>query len=295
MGAGASTVQAPPPKFQRPVVREDEDGHPRSLFFCVPMDEKVKAKAPQVLLEVGARGFRLLRTSSEEPLFDFPFAQIHSWGHLPNRFSFKFYEEKSKSVVLYTFDCKLVDPLLKAIHSTIDVILTHRKTKSMPDAELDELRARLAAAAADGRIAILQAACATNFFTSAQALKLVETMDSTFDQIEAAAMLHFCLVDQNHFSRVISSMDPGDKDNVLHRVTTEKHRRNSHRPKTSMKYAQSPLSNSEVNAASNDTTSSPPQPPIPSPDNKHPSPPPQQQPDRPPSPSEGVSPGKPDI
>lgn len=67
----------------------------------------------QVLLEVGARGFRLLRTSSEEPLFDFPFAQIHSWGHLPNRFSFKFYEEKSKSVVLYTFDCKLVDPLLK--------------------------------------------------------------------------------------------------------------------------------------------------------------------------------------
>jgi hypothetical protein len=114
-------------------------------------------------------------------------------------------------------------------------------------------------------------------------------------QIEAAAMLHFCLVDQNHFSRVISSMDPGDKDNVLHRVTTEKHRRNSHRPKTSMKYAQSPLSNSEVNAASNETTSSPPQPPIPSPDNKHPSPPPQQQPDRPPSPSEGVSPGKPDI
>ena len=70
----------------------------------------------------------------------------------------------------------------QAIHSTIDVILTHRKTKSMPDAELDELRARLAAAAADGRIAILQAACATNFFTSAQALKLVETMDSTFDQ-----------------------------------------------------------------------------------------------------------------
>lgn len=66
-----------------------------------------------MLLEVSARGFRLLRTSSEEPLFDFPFAQIHSWGHLPNRFSFKFYEEKSKSVLLYTFDCKLVDPLLK--------------------------------------------------------------------------------------------------------------------------------------------------------------------------------------
>jgi hypothetical protein len=62
---------------------------------------------------VSARGFRLLRTSSEEPLFDFPFAQIHSWGHLPNRFSFKFYEEKSKRVVLYTFDCKLVDPLLQ--------------------------------------------------------------------------------------------------------------------------------------------------------------------------------------
>jgi hypothetical protein len=48
MGAGASTVQAPPPKFQKPVVREDEDGQPRSMFFCVPMDEKVKVKAPQV-------------------------------------------------------------------------------------------------------------------------------------------------------------------------------------------------------------------------------------------------------
>jgi hypothetical protein len=65
-------------------------------------------------------------------------------------------------------------------------------------------------------------------------------------QIEAAAMLHFCLVDQNHFSRVLSSMDPGDKDNVLHRVTTEKHRRNSHRPK---KCSQSPLSNGVVNDA----------------------------------------------
>jgi hypothetical protein len=84
-------------------------------------------------------------------------------------------------------------------------------------------------------------------------------------QIEAAAMLHFCLVDQNHFSRVISSMDPGDKDNVLHRVTTEKHRRNSHRTK-SIKYSQSPLSsgqvtnalsNSEVNNASNHSSSPP--------------------------------------
>lgn len=62
---------------------------------------------------MSGRGFRLLRASSEEPLFDFPFAQIHSWGHLPDRFSFKFYEEKSKSVVLYTFECKLIDPLLQ--------------------------------------------------------------------------------------------------------------------------------------------------------------------------------------
>jgi hypothetical protein len=49
MGAGASsTALAPPAKFQTPVVREDENGDPRSLFFCVPMDDKVKAKALQV-------------------------------------------------------------------------------------------------------------------------------------------------------------------------------------------------------------------------------------------------------
>ena len=66
----------------------------------------------QVLLEVAARGFRLLRLGTEVPLFDFPFAHIHSWGHLPNKFSFKFFEDKTKAIILYTFETRLVDQLL---------------------------------------------------------------------------------------------------------------------------------------------------------------------------------------
>jgi hypothetical protein len=47
-----------------------------------------------VLLEVAERGFRILRPNTEEPLFEYPFPQVHSWGSVTDKFSFRFYEEK---------------------------------------------------------------------------------------------------------------------------------------------------------------------------------------------------------
>eukprot|EP00976_Prorocentrum_cordatum_P078862 1183302-Prorocentrum_minimum.AAC.4 len=56
--------------------------------------QKTMASGGLVLLEVSARGFRVLRPNTEDPLFDFPFPQIHSWGNVPNKFSFRFYDSK---------------------------------------------------------------------------------------------------------------------------------------------------------------------------------------------------------
>mmetsp|Transcript_13617 Transcript_13617/g.26164 ORF Transcript_13617/g.26164 Transcript_13617/m.26164 type:complete len:261 (-) Transcript_13617:276-1058(-) len=231
MGAGASSIPVDP-KYQVPVVHDDEDGNKRTLFLCTPLNDTVRMKASQVLLEVGKRGFRLLRLTSEQPLFDFPFAQIHSWGNLPNKFSFKFYLDKNKSIVLYTFETRLVDELLKAIHETIESILTDRKQKSMLESDFNVLLQQFMCCPADQRLAHLKTSCAVNYFTSLQAQRLVASMESTFDMVDAATCLHFCLVDQNHFTSVLQPLiDPADRDNVLHRVTAEKQRRNQHRTK----------------------------------------------------------------
>mmetsp|Transcript_7374 Transcript_7374/g.9975 ORF Transcript_7374/g.9975 Transcript_7374/m.9975 type:complete len:240 (+) Transcript_7374:108-827(+) len=223
MGAGASAANNDP-KYALPISRDDDTVGARTLFLCAPLNDNIKQKATQVLLEVSSKGFRLLRMESEEPLFDFPFPQVHSWGHLPNRFSYRFYEEKTKAIVLYAFETKFVDELLAVIHTTIDGILSARKTKSMSPEEFTDLLERLQICPEEDRLAQVKTACSLNFFSSEQGQQLVDELINTFDKVEAAATLHFSLVDQNHFSIVLRSLDQDDRENVLHRVTAEKTR-----------------------------------------------------------------------
>ncbi|KAK3245359.1 hypothetical protein CYMTET_45068 [Cymbomonas tetramitiformis] len=222
MGAGASSAQTDP-AYVVPVKRNDA-----TLFLATPNNDNVKAKAPQVLIEISPHGFRLLRLKTEEPLWDFPFPQIHSWGHLPNKFSFRFYEERSKGIVLYSFETKLVDDLLQFIHTTIEHILSERKSKSMPDTEFNDLLQRIKESQPADRLEQLKTSSKLNYFTAAQGEQLVACLDGTFDKVEGAVTLHFCLVDQNHFSAVMRSLeDNADKENVLHRVAGEKQKKKS--------------------------------------------------------------------
>mmetsp|Transcript_18473 Transcript_18473/g.40415 ORF Transcript_18473/g.40415 Transcript_18473/m.40415 type:complete len:247 (-) Transcript_18473:219-959(-) len=216
-------------RYTGPVTRSDDDGGSRTLFLATPLHEQVKQKAVAsgglVLLEVGQRGFRVLRPNTEDPLFDFPFPQVHSWGNVPNKFSFRFYDTKTKAIILYSFETSFVDELLQVIHSIIDRILTDRKDKSMSEDEFNALLSNISESPV-GRLEKVKNACSLNFFTAAQGDRLVTLLENTFDKIEAAALLHYSLVDQNRFSLVLKSLeDSADRDNVLHLVAAEKARR----------------------------------------------------------------------
>ena len=50
-------------------------------------------KSAVMLLEVSKLGFRLLRPSTCDPLFMFPWGQIQSWAHGTAKFTFKFYDD----------------------------------------------------------------------------------------------------------------------------------------------------------------------------------------------------------
>jgi len=216
-------------KYVGPVTRSDDEGGSRTLFLATPLHDLVKQKAATsggfVLLEVSPRGFRVLRPNTEDPLFDFPFPQIHSWGNVPNKFSFRFYDPKTKTIILYSFETNFVDELLQVVHTIIDRILNDRKDKSMSEDEFTALL-RSISESPSGRLEKVKTACSLNFFTAAQGDQLVTLLDNTFDKIEAAATLHYSLVDQNRFSLVLKSLEnAADRDNVLHLVAAEKARR----------------------------------------------------------------------
>lgn len=50
-------------------------------------------KGSTLLLEVGDTGFRLLRTGTHDPIFLFPWGQIHSWAHGDCRFTFRYFDD----------------------------------------------------------------------------------------------------------------------------------------------------------------------------------------------------------
>merc|ERR1712046_406459 len=85
---------------------------------------------------------------------------------------------------------------------------------------------RIKGSSPDDRLQQILTSTKLNFFTSVQGEVLVRSLDGTFDKVEAAANLHFRLVDQNHFSTVLKGLDDqADRENVLHRVATEKSKR----------------------------------------------------------------------
>ena len=50
-------------------------------------------KGDVLLLEVGSLGFRLLRPTTEDPVFLYPWGQIHSWAHGVKRFTFRYFDD----------------------------------------------------------------------------------------------------------------------------------------------------------------------------------------------------------
>lgn len=50
-------------------------------------------KGDVMILEVGSLGFRCLRPTTEAPLLLFPWGQIHSWAHGPDKFTFRYFDD----------------------------------------------------------------------------------------------------------------------------------------------------------------------------------------------------------
>jgi len=192
-GLPASTVWAAPR-------REGE----LLLLMASPMENNLLVKTGgTVLLEVGDAGFRVLRADTEDAVAQFPWGQVHSWAHGEDRFSFRYFEERSKKITKYTFQLRHVPELMVKIQEVIDRILTDRKSQSISEAEFEQLRAKLSLSDPGERLQCIQSAAQMNFFMAAQAQALVAACAEAFDKVEAAAVLHPRLVDQNHFNAVL--------------------------------------------------------------------------------------------
>jgi len=63
------------------------------LLSMLPEGELQK-KGDLLLLEVGPIGFRILKAGTQDPIYLFPWGQVHSWAHGTNRFSFRFFDDK---------------------------------------------------------------------------------------------------------------------------------------------------------------------------------------------------------
>mmetsp|Transcript_15213 Transcript_15213/g.49933 ORF Transcript_15213/g.49933 Transcript_15213/m.49933 type:complete len:225 (+) Transcript_15213:115-789(+) len=214
MGAGASTSHAPPE------LRNDG----ATLFSVRPSHADMLAKTggPLALLEVGPDGFRLLRAVTEEPLFVFPFPQVHSWAHAPDRFSFRYFEDRSKSIKHYHFHMTHVSQLMDCIHGIINSILDIRKSKAMGEDQWATLLAEITAAPEDARKELVDDAVKINFFSSAQAKELVALLGD-FDKTEGAYVLHGRLIDQNNFNTVLKELDSQtDRENVWHLIAQQR-------------------------------------------------------------------------
>ncbi len=76
------------------------DSELKTVRLCVHMILLLPSAGPPcsqkgdvLLLEVGNIGFRLLRSGTEDPINLWPWGQIHSWAHGPNKFTFRYFDE----------------------------------------------------------------------------------------------------------------------------------------------------------------------------------------------------------
>lgn len=213
----ASAVNALPP------VRRDAAGG-AVLVPVLPLERELAArvKGGHALLEVSADGFRVLRDGGDA-LAHFMFPQVHSWAHVPSRFTFRFYEEKTKKLRTHGFATRWVQEILAAVHEAVDTILAARKSKSLPEHEFEALVDELETTPEADRRACIEASCATSFFSASQAARLVALVVDTFDQIECVCVLHPKLIDQCSFALLLNAMhDREARDNVWHRLAVEK-------------------------------------------------------------------------
>jgi len=118
-----------------------------------------------------------------------------------------------------------IDLLLEHIAKIIDTILAERRKSAISDDDFNSLLEELNEMKGDAARQLDRIVTAANAhtFMSGQAQKVLKILQTTFDQIEAATVLHSRLIDQNHFSTVLDVLEcQADRDNVWHRITTMK-------------------------------------------------------------------------
>ncbi|KAK9812797.1 hypothetical protein WJX72_003994 [[Myrmecia] bisecta] len=194
-----------------------------SLFPAYSLDASLQQRGAEVLIEIGREGFRIVRAKTLEPLAAFPFAEVHSWSHGPTRFSFKYYDDRVRTVVDYSFRLNCVGELLAAINRVINEIMSEREGHMVSGSEFAALHEALAGQAPDARLAFIIATAKDKFFTAAQGRQLMASLDSNFDKMDVACALHQRLVDQTQFSVLLGQLEStADVDNVWHRISASK-------------------------------------------------------------------------
>uniref|UniRef100_A0A061RES4 Uncharacterized protein n=1 Tax=Tetraselmis sp. GSL018 TaxID=582737 RepID=A0A061RES4_9CHLO len=205
------------------LANQSNDSNSTNLYEVKVLDDSVRLSGRQLLLEVGESGFRLLKPETQDAVLHFPWGQIHSWSHSLGKFSFRFFEERTKNIVKYSFEMADVPGLMHSILSIIDSILAKRKEQKISDEGFAKLLEVMDSCEDQDRLECIASATKMNYFTSEQALSLVSRCGAAFDKVEAAATIHPRLVDQNHFYLVLEALECAeDRENVWHRLTATK-------------------------------------------------------------------------
>ena len=204
----------PPPSFSLPRTAS-LPGHPG-----------LGQRHEKLRLEISREGFRLLRQSSADALFAYPFPRVHSWAHAGTNFSFRYIREGSKSVETFQFQGSQEDvkKMIQNLKDIVEELVEERTQIQIPEELVKPLLKEVAQAAQQGRgVDVIQRHAETYMFSALQGRILIEQIPGVFERMETACLLHSRLVDQHKFRYLLEVLEnEEDRENVWYRLDSVK-------------------------------------------------------------------------
>ena len=206
---------------------------PDSLFCSLPRTASfppclgtLGQRHEKLRLEISREGFRLLRQSSADALFAYPFPRVHSWAHAGTNFSFRYIREGCKSVETFQFQGSQEDvkKMIQNLKDIVEELVKERTQIQIPEELMKPLIKEVAQAARHGGgVDVIQRQAETYMFSALQGRILIEQIPGVFERMEAACLLHSRLVDQHKFRYLLEVLEnEEDRKNVWYRLDSVK-------------------------------------------------------------------------
>lgn len=212
---------------------DDIDQHDTErTFLCKRLDKNDGLKTPdkEVVLEVSAEGFGILRKGSLMLLEQIPFESAHSWFSMDEDsqkfFCLRLQDRPGSTRRAFTFSCKRVKQLMSMIDDFAkewkgqkqrqeqDLLDNHVPTSE----ELSKLYDIIATLDEQLRLDHIKRVLATKAVTAEIGRDIISRMVGSFDQIACAVFLAGRLVSMVDLTAMLQGMPEEDADSVCEQV-----------------------------------------------------------------------------